>query len=556
MTRRRWLCRIWRSALCLAVAVGLLLPWGVGIPAAAGAGTGGWSAIGSMSSAIRAVAVSPFSGAVLACVEGQGVYYAAEGAQLRKCSSQLDNVFATTAAWVSASTAIVGTNGSGAFRSEDAGRTWEHIDTLDCSNIARIVRDTRISGGVFAASYCTGLHYSTDAGRTWTRLQEGMNTRLTTDVARVGNGAVLVATMDKGVFRAPSVGGAFVPVGTLTIAKHVVASPEGHTAYAASDRDLTISTDEGVTWKSVAVPGGSFITGLEVTAAGSLLIGTREQGVLWSADRGKAFIPMTTGQLSRSVSCIEVQGSAVAAGCETGEIMSADLGHPFLGLSTSSLDLGFVKGRATGAVLVRNLGLELMTTRFAGVPSYASLVPASVQGNSQNVVITVDTTGLEAREYQANVRVISTGGTATLAMRFTVFVATARVLVIAEGDRTAQRDGTAYDLGVAPYIDQRTGVMLVPLRAVADAFGLSLAWDGVLRSAEVTGEDGTGTKRALVVAVGRTQATLNGVGLKLTVAPVVVDGRMLVPLRALSQTFGWTVAWNPVSRTASVRYGS
>ena len=555
MTQRRWLCTAWRSALCLAVAAGLLLPWGLTLPGRAKADAGGWSAIDSMSSAIRAVAVSPFSSAVLACVEGQGVYYAADGAQLRKSSNQLDNVSATTAAFVSSSTVIVGTDGSGAFRSDDVGRTWEHIDTLDCTNIARIVRDTSTTDGVFAASYCTGLHYSTDAGRTWTSLQQGINTRLTTDVARVGSGAILVSTMDKGLFRAPSVSGAFVPVGTFTVAKHVAASLEGRTTYAASDRDLIISTDEGLTWKSVAVPGRPLITGLEVTAAGSLLVATREQGVLWSADRGKTFIAMTTGQQSRSISCIEVQGDAVVAGCETGEIVSANLGHPFLGLSTSSLDLGIVKGRATGAILVRNLGLELMTTRFAGLPPYASLVPASVDGNNQNVVMTVDTTGLEAREYQANVRVISTGGTATLALRFTVAAASAQVLVVAEGDTIAQRDGTAYDLGIAPYIDQRTGVMLVPLRAVADAFGLSLTWDGASRSTVVTGEDGMGAKRVLALTVGRTGATLNGASLKLTVAPVIVGGRMLVPLRALSQAFGWTVAWNPATRTASMRHG-
>ncbi len=103
---------------------------------------------------------------------------------------------------------------------------------------------------------------------------------------------------------------------------------------------------------------------------------------------------------------------------------------------------------------------------------------------------------------------------------------------------------------VAPFIKE--GRTMVPLRAVSEGLNLSVEWDHVNRFVLISDH---GTTYPLKTAPGTGGNTvrifINGEELgaeKMDVPPVIIEGRTMVPLRAVSEGFGLEVDWNPENR--------
>ncbi len=95
-----------------------------------------------------------------------------------------------------------------------------------------------------------------------------------------------------------------------------------------------------------------------------------------------------------------------------------------------------------------------------------------------------------------------------------------------------------------PFIDASSRTM-VPLRAVAEALGLAVTWDGQAREAVFT--DGTKT---LAFPIGSTEArTGDGGTVVMDTAAVIVGGRTYAPIRYLAEYFGYQVSWDGNTRT-------
>ena len=106
-------------------------------------------------------------------------------------------------------------------------------------------------------------------------------------------------------------------------------------------------------------------------------------------------------------------------------------------------------------------------------------------------------------------------------------------------------DGRQLELDVPPtVIDQRT---MVPLRAIFEELGASVAWDQTTQTA-------TATKGNQVVSItlGSTTAYVNGVPQILDVAAAAIDGRTLVPVRFVSEALDATVYWLQDTQTVRI----
>ena len=98
-----------------------------------------------------------------------------------------------------------------------------------------------------------------------------------------------------------------------------------------------------------------------------------------------------------------------------------------------------------------------------------------------------------------------------------------------------------------PFIDENNRTM-VPLRAVAEALGLTVSWDGSAREASFT--DG---QRTIVFPIGSTQARLeDGSTVQMDTAAVIVNNRTFAPIRYLAVHFGYTVDWDKTTRTVLI----
>ncbi|MCL2392176.1 MAG: copper amine oxidase N-terminal domain-containing protein [Oscillospiraceae bacterium] len=106
-------------------------------------------------------------------------------------------------------------------------------------------------------------------------------------------------------------------------------------------------------------------------------------------------------------------------------------------------------------------------------------------------------------------------------------------------------DGTRLSFDVPPQMID--GRVLVPLRTIFEALGADVNWNEATRTITATRDDTT-----VVLTIGNTTATVNGQSITLDVPPQVIDGRTLVPLRFVAESFGVTVDWNGETRTVTI----
>ena len=107
-------------------------------------------------------------------------------------------------------------------------------------------------------------------------------------------------------------------------------------------------------------------------------------------------------------------------------------------------------------------------------------------------------------------------------------------------------------------IDGRT---LIPLRALGEALGAKVDWNAakqeiriekMLYQADSRGVV-TESNRIIIMNVGSKQILKNGTGQDIDVAPQIINGSTMVPVRAVTDFLEATVSWDEASRTVTVQ---
>ncbi len=93
-------------------------------------------------------------------------------------------------------------------------------------------------------------------------------------------------------------------------------------------------------------------------------------------------------------------------------------------------------------------------------------------------------------------------------------------------------------------INSRT---MVPMRKIFEELGAVVTWDGPTQTA--TGKKGDVT---INFTINSNILFKNGTPILLDTAPVIVDGRTLVPVRAIAESFNCNVDWNDATRTVEI----
>ena len=115
----------------------------------------------------------------------------------------------------------------------------------------------------------------------------------------------------------------------------------------------------------------------------------------------------------------------------------------------------------------------------------------------------------------------------------------------AKSDIAVIVNGSPVAFDVAPQImADRT---MVPLRAVFEALGAAVDWDGVTQTVTGRREDTT-----IRLTIGQPTMTVNERTVALDAPAVIVNDRTLVPLRAISEGFDFAVAWDAVTQTVTI----
>lgn len=82
------------------------------------------------------------------------------------------------------------------------------------------------------------------------------------------------------------------------------------------------------------------------------------------------------------------------------------------------------------------------------------------------------------------------------------------------------------------------GRTLVPIRAITEAMGAKVDWDGKTSTATITRDD-----VSIKLKIGDKEAYVNGEKVQLDVPAKIENGSTLVPLRFIGETFGAQIFW-------------
>lgn len=105
------------------------------------------------------------------------------------------------------------------------------------------------------------------------------------------------------------------------------------------------------------------------------------------------------------------------------------------------------------------------------------------------------------------------------------------VMTVNGAEQKIDEEGT-----VPVIVNERT---LVPIRAIIEAMGGTVGWDGEKREVSL---DYNGDNIRLVI--DSTTAYFNGKAAELDTAPAIINERTMLPIRFIAESFGFDVAWD------------
>lgn len=132
----------------------------------------------------------------------------------------------------------------------------------------------------------------------------------------------------------------------------------------------------------------------------------------------------------------------------------------------------------------------------------------------------------------------------TLLLCVFVFISPFPAIALGQGI-TIFIEGVELVVDNPPFIQD--GRTLVPVRAIFEALGATVQWDGATGTVTATRN-----KDHIKLRVGSKQAEVNGRQIILDVPPIIKDGRTMVPLRFVSESLGARVNWDGSLRTITV----
>jgi hypothetical protein len=122
-------------------------------------------------------------------------------------------------------------------------------------------------------------------------------------------------------------------------------------------------------------------------------------------------------------------------------------------------------------------------------------------------------------------------------------------------------NGNTYSMDASSYISTSSNSTMVPVRFVANAFGLrddnQIVWDDSLKTVTIFAPN-----RTIQFTLNKSTMVVDGVSVtmfspdNLPVVAEIKGDRMYIPFRALGQAFGVSVTWDAASQTAIYNEGA
>ncbi|TMV51647.1 copper amine oxidase N-terminal domain-containing protein [Paenibacillus mesophilus] len=131
-----------------------------------------------------------------------------------------------------------------------------------------------------------------------------------------------------------------------------------------------------------------------------------------------------------------------------------------------------------------------------------------------------------------------TGSKATSNPKFTTYNETQDIIVLVD-DQLQKYDQSPVN------VDGRT---MVPLRAIFEALGAKVEWDGATQTVTATKDDIN-----ISLTINSNEALVNGKKVTLDVPAQLINEKTMVPVRFVSEALGADVQWDNYSRSVIIK---
>jgi ligand-binding sensor domain-containing protein len=201
---------------------------------------------------------------------------------------------------------FAGTN-IGVARSVDDGDSWQ----ADLPGRAVLAFAINNAGHIFAGTIGRGVYRSTDQGKTWSEVNNGLTLPLVLALVINSDQHLFVGTYLGGVFRSTDNGDTWAPVNdglTETFVPELAVNSAGH-LFAGTDAGVFRSTDNGDSWSlnNNGLPAGR-VFALAVNAADHIFAGT-DSGVFRSTNNGNSWEELNIGLNAPSVPALGINAA-------------------------------------------------------------------------------------------------------------------------------------------------------------------------------------------------------------------------------------------------------
>jgi uncharacterized repeat protein (TIGR02543 family) len=416
----------------------------------------------------------------------------------------------------------------GIFRSTDGGDHWSATGLTGQGGVRSLAINPATPTTLYAGTNGGGVFRSTDGGDHWSAT--GLNGMVLSLAINPLTPVTLYAgTWGGGVFRSTDGGANWAAVNTGLTRTNVLSlsikplTPA--TLYAGTDDGVfqyDVVSSYALTTTASPSSGGtitkspdqsSYAPGTIVTLTATPAAGYTFTGWEWNKSDSPTIPPIVTMDADKTVT-------------------ATFTALPTYTLTPSASLWGTITPNTVQTVLQGG------STTFTIVPSAGyHIADVSVDGVSQGIVSSYSFTNVTSNR--------------TITARFEQ-EKKQTVMVLQIGNSMFTVNGGSATLDSPPVI--KNGRTLVPIRAIIEALGGTVGWDGMKREATVT----LG-KKTIALWIGKSVATVNGVSTPIDstnakVVPEIINGRTMLPLRFVTENLGATVNWEQSKQTITITY--
>ena len=446
-----------------------------------------------------------------------------------------------------------------AARAADTG-TWTQLPLYGGGVFSLAINPTTPTT-LYAGTYSGGVFRSTDSGTTWTAVNTGLTSQDIRSLAinPTTPTTLYAGTWGGGVFRSADSGTTWTAVNTGLTNHNVYAiaiNPAApSTLYAGTYDGVFRSTDSGTTWTAVN-------TGLTNHHVQSLAIDplaptilyagtTLGGGVFRSTDSGTTWSAVNTSLSDcwvQSVAVDPLTPTALYAGTKGGVFCSTDSGTTWTAVNTG------LTHQVVWSLAVNPL---TPTTLYAG--SYGGGVFRSTDSGATWTAVNTGLTSQDIRFLAINPATPSTlyAGTYDAGVfRYDVVSSCALTTTVspsAGGSISRSPDATSYAPGA-----------VVTLTATPVAGYVFTGWSGALTGTEnpvtvemdanktLTASFASNSKKIIELTIGSRTMHVDGSPVILEAAPIILNSRTLLPIRAVVEAVGGTITWEASARKVTI----